>query len=133
MKIYTIFLPMPGTNWTLQYCARDDSGTKQSTVTGNSTLRLAEGLVPPQPQTEFDFQRLPVPAEKTGKMIVLKGEIRDDGTVSDVQIYAGVMPTMDEAARLAFSQWKFIPAMRSGEPVGVMVLVGIAANPQSHQ
>jgi hypothetical protein len=133
MKIYTIFLPMPGTNWTLQYCARDDSGTKQSTLNGNNTVRLAEGLVPPQPQTEFDFQRLPVSAEKTGKMIVLKGEIRDDGTVSDVQIYAGVMPTMDEAARLAFSQWKFIPAMRSGKPVGVMVLVGIAANPQSHQ
>lgn len=129
-KIYTIFLPMPGTSWTLQYCARDDSGAKQTTVSGNNTLRLAEGLVPPQAQSEFDFRRLPVPPEQTGKMIVLKGQIRDDGTVADVQIYAGVVPAMDEAARLALSQWKFTPAMRAGKPVGVMILVGIVANPQ---
>jgi hypothetical protein len=33
---------------------------------------------------------------------------------------------MDEAARLAFSRWKFRPAMRSGKPVALEVLVGIS-------
>jgi outer membrane biosynthesis protein TonB len=32
---------------------------------------------------------------------------------------------MDEAARLAFSRWKFKPAMRAGKPVAIELLVGI--------
>ena len=32
---------------------------------------------------------------------------------------------MDEAARAAFSQWKFKPALRDGKPVPVEILVGI--------
>jgi hypothetical protein len=125
-KIYTIFLPMPGSNWTLQYCQRDDSAAKSATgITQNTTVHLGEGLVAPEPELQFDFQRLPVPIEQSGKMIVLKGEIRDDGTIANVKVYAGVLPAMDEVARLAFSMWKFTPATRSGKPVTVMFLVGI--------
>jgi outer membrane biosynthesis protein TonB len=51
--------------------------------------------------------------------------IREDGTVDQVQIYSPLLPQMDEAARLAFSRWKFKPAMSAGRPVGVEVLVGI--------
>ena len=32
---------------------------------------------------------------------------------------------MDEAARVAFSQWKFKPAVRDGKPVAVEILVGV--------
>ena len=127
-KIYTIFLPMPDTNWTLQYCLQDDPSAEQGAniAGGNTTIHLQQGLLPPAPELQFDFKRLPVPPEKARKMIVLKGIIREDGTVENVQVYAGVLPLMDEAARLAFSRWKFTPAMRLGKPVAVQILVGIA-------
>jgi hypothetical protein len=32
---------------------------------------------------------------------------------------------MDEAAKIAFSRWKFKPAMRDGKPVPVEILVGV--------
>ena len=58
-------------------------------------------------------------------MIVLKGTLKDDGAVDALQVYQGVAPEMDEAARLAFSRWKFKPAMRGGKPVALDILVGI--------
>ena len=53
-----------------------------------------------------------MPFEKKNKPIVLKGVITDDGTVADLKVYQGIVAGMDDAARVAFSQWKFKPAMR---------------------
>jgi len=50
----------------------------------------------------------------------------EDGTISDLQVYQGIVPQMDEAARLAFSRWKFRPAQRGGKPVPVEILIGIS-------
>jgi hypothetical protein len=127
-KIYTVFLPMPGMNWTLQYCAQDDSIADQAVTIngGGATVRMPSGLVPPTAELQFDFKRLPLPPEKSRKMIILKGAIREDGTVEHVEVYSGVLPLMDEAARIAFSRWKFTPALRAGKPVTVQILVGIA-------
>jgi hypothetical protein len=36
---------------------------------------------------------------------------------------------MDEAARLAFSKWKFRPATRGGKAIPVDILVGIPSDP----
>ena len=124
-KIYTIFLPMPGKNWTMQYCRQPDATQEQAVQTTSTVVHLGEGLVPPQADSQFDFQRLPVPPEKSHKMIILKGMIRDDGTTSEVKVYQSILPQMDEAARLAFSRWKFKPAMRESKAVAVQFLVGI--------
>jgi hypothetical protein len=45
--------------------------------------------------------------------------------VSELKIYQGILPEMDEAARLAFGRWKFKPAMREGKPLTLQILVGI--------
>jgi TonB family protein len=66
-----------------------------------------------------------VPPEKAGKLIVLKGTLAADGTVGGLEIFQGVVPQMDQAARIAFSRWKFKPAMRDGKPVPVEILVGV--------
>ena len=124
-KIYTIFLPMPGKNWTMQYCRRPDGTPEQTVQTTSTMVHLGEGLVPPQADTQFDFRRLPVAPEKAHKMIILKGTIRDDGTPSDLQVYESILPEMDEAAKTALSHWKFKPAMREGKAVAVQILVGI--------
>lgn len=126
-KIYTIFLPMPEKSWTLQYCVPSRSIEKSMTGTRSTAVHLDQGLVPPDVESRFDFRRMPVPPDKARKMIVLKGIIRDDGTVESLQVYQSISPEMDAAAQLAFSRWKFKPAMRADKPVTVEILVGIPA------
>lgn len=128
-KIYTIFLPMPGTNWTMQYCQEAGPTGDTSMSAPSTVVRVQPALVPPSPDSEsrFDFQRLPVPPEKARKMIVLKGILGEDGAIDNLQVYKGVLPQMDQAARLAFSRWKFKPAMRENKPVSVEILVGVPA------
>jgi hypothetical protein len=123
-KIYTVFLAMPGRPWTLQFC---QSGVTPKAATENrsTVVHMETGIVQPDVTTRFDFKRLPVPFEKKNKPIVLKGMIKDDGTVSDLKVYQGIVPGMDEAARVAFSRWKFKPAIRDGKNVAVDILVGI--------
>jgi hypothetical protein len=36
---------------------------------------------------------------------------------------------MDAAAKLAFSQWTFKPAVKAGKPVSIDILVGIPSDP----
>jgi outer membrane biosynthesis protein TonB len=36
---------------------------------------------------------------------------------------------MDDAARVAFSKWKFKPALKDGKAVAVDVLVGVPTEP----
>jgi Gram-negative bacterial TonB protein C-terminal len=126
-KVYTIFLPMPGANWTMQYCQRSSATTQAQAALRSRVVHLQPGLVPPDPDSEsrFDFQRLHVPQEKAHKMILLKGTLRDDGTVDDLHVYQGVTAEMDQAAALAFSRWKFKPAMRENKAVSIEILVGI--------
>ena len=126
-RIYTIFLPMPGASWTMQYCQQANSIVKPNPDAPTTVVHLEPGLVPPDPDTDsrFDFKRLPVPPEKSQKLIVLKGMLEKDGTVGGLAVYQSIVPAMDEAARIAFSRWKFRPASLEGKPVAVEILVGI--------
>lgn len=126
-KIYTIFLPMPGKNWSLQYCDKSASTQKVASEGGTTVVHLDTPLLPPDFDVaqRFNFKRIPVPVEKTHRSIILKGTIAIDGTVQNLVVYQGVIPVMDEAARIAFSRWHFKPAMKNGKPVEVEILVGI--------
>jgi hypothetical protein len=123
-KIYTVFLPMPGRPWTLQFC-QSGATVKPVVQSGSAVVHMEQGIVQPDVTTRFDFKRLLVPFEKKNKPIVLKGVIKDDGTVADLKVYQGIVPVMDEAARVAFSRWKFKPAIRDGKNIAVDILVGI--------
>lgn len=127
-KIYTVFLQMPGKSWTLQFCQLKHEAPTIATPGQSAVVRLEQGLLPPDPELRFDFRRLPLPPENAHKLILLKGLILEDGTVDLVQVYRSLLPPMDEAARLAFSRWRFKPAMREGQPVRVEILVGIPSD-----
>ena len=128
-NIYSIFLPMPGKSWSLQYCemraaAPQPAPTQQTYA---SVVRLQNPILPPDADLaqRYDFKRLPLPPEKAQHTILLKGSIATDGSVQHVLVYQGVQQDMDEAARLALSKWHFRPAMRDGKPIEVEILVGI--------
>ncbi len=137
-KIYTIFLPMTGTGWTMQYCQKSVSAEATKEDPKSAVIRLEPGLVPPDLDLEsrYDFKRVSVPPGKAQKLIVLKGILQENGSIDGLEVYQGVVPEMDEAARLAFSRWKFRPAMLSGKPVALEILVGIpleiVPNSESH-
>lgn len=124
-KIFTIFLPMPGKNWTMQYCAAPGTSEGSVSSSGDVAIQWGEGIVPPEPESKFDFHRLPIPGDRLNKLIVLKGMLRADGTVVNLTVYRGATPQMDEAAQLAFGRWKFKPALFHGVPVPVELLIGI--------
>jgi len=128
-RIYTVFLQMPGKGWTLQYCPTADPGTKSSGGARPTVIHLEEAILPPDPETRFDFQRVPLPPEKLHKSIILRGIIKEDGTVDNLEVYQGLLPEMDDSARRAFALWKFKPATRAGKTMDVQVLVGIPSDP----
>ncbi len=125
-KVYTIFLPMPGKSWVLQYCAHESAAEKPQQA-GANVVQMETGLVPPSADQQFDFHRLAVPEKDADKMIVLRGMIGKDGAINDVHVFRGVQPEMDAQAALAFSSWKFRPATRASLPISVDVLIGIPA------
>ncbi len=127
-KIYTVFMQMPGKAWTLQYCLSGDAGEKRASQTNAAVVHMEQGITPPDAESRFDFKRLPLPEDKIHKLIVLKGSLREDGAVENLRVHQGLSPLMDEAARLAFSQWKFKPATRGGKAIPVDILVGIPSD-----
>jgi hypothetical protein len=88
---------------------------------------LDKGLIPPHPDEKYDFKRQPVPDEMRDKMIVLRGVIGADGTMSNLEVYRGLVPEMDSLALAAFTKWKFKPALQDNKPISVDVLIGVPA------
>jgi hypothetical protein len=129
-KIYTVFLPAAGKNWTLQYCqtpAAVSQAAPKKTYT--SVVRMEEAIVPPEPETRFDFKRTPLPLDKLHKYVILQGRIGEDGKVTDLVVHQGLSDEMDAAAKQAFSQWTFKPAVRGGKAIGIDILVGVPSDP----
>ncbi len=130
-KIFTVFLPAPGKSWSLQFCQTAAAGAEAPAAPKayTSVVHMEEPLVPPEAETRFDFKRTPLPFEKLHKYVVLKGRITEEGTVADVVVYQGLSAEMDAAAKAAFNQWTFRPAMKAGKAVSVDILVGIPSDP----
>ncbi|MGH9773568.1 MAG: energy transducer TonB [Candidatus Acidiferrales bacterium] len=124
-KVYTIFLPMPGKNWVLEYCAQNVAAPKAAEDTWQQVVHMETELVPPDSDQAYDFKRFPIPRDKQGKMIVIHGIIQADGSVAGASVVQSVQPEMDKLAVIAFSRWKFKPALRDNKEVAVEILVGI--------
>ena len=124
-KVYTVFLPMPQRNWILQYSMVKDPKAAQPAKHNGATLKIEFGIVPPAVEKRFDFHRPNLTAEEKKHMIILHGFIGADGSVKKLTIYQGVQYVADQAALAAFAKWKFQPAVWSGKPVPVEILLGI--------
>jgi hypothetical protein len=123
-KIYTVYFPMPGKNWILQYCAQE-APLAQNPNTRVVTIQMAPPLTPPAAIDEFDFHRPPQQPGAANSMIILHGNIQADGSVNSLSIIQGLDSISNDAAMIAFARWKFKPSMRLGTPVPVEILIGI--------
>ena len=57
--------------------------------------------------------------------VVLRGIVRRDGTIDDVQIVQDQPYGLGDAAREAVSRWRFRPATHRGEPIDVYYTVTV--------
>ena len=61
--------------------------------------------------------------------VTLAAVIQSDGSVGDVKILNGIDDRLDEYARTAMLRWKFLPALRDGNPVALQAVVMIPFRP----
>lgn len=123
-RIYSIYLPMPGADWILQYCER---GGERAVTPQGGVIRLGvdKPLAPPLPLEQFDFRRNGTVGAAPDRQIMLQGSITEEGTVRDLRVLKGVEDSFDRAALEAFGRWKFKPATKADAPVALDIVVGI--------
>ena len=124
-KIHTVYLPMPGKNWILQYCSLGDPAAQNARPPTSVRVQLDQGLAAPFPTEGFDFKRPRLVRDNVQPYIILHGVIAEDGSVRQLRLYQGVQADADQLALASFSRWKFQPALRAAKPTAVEVLVGI--------
>jgi TonB family protein len=65
--------------------------------------------------------------------VILYGVIRQDGSVDSVQLVRSLDPLLDANSMSAFSEWKFRPATRGGQPVDLEAIIHIPFHaPERH-
>jgi TonB family protein len=119
--IYTMNVNMPNVN----------------SATGSWVIRFSELRLVPGMSGASDVNA-PVPLRKVDPKypqtlaadhvegeVILYGVIRPDGSVDSIQIVHGVDDQLDTNAVQAFSQWKFEPATKEGQPVALEAIVHI--------
>jgi TonB family protein len=119
--IYTMNVNMPNVN----------------SATGSWVIRFSELRLTPGMSRVGDVNA-PVPLRKVDPKypqtlaedhvegeVILYGVIRPDGSVDSIQLVRGVDEQLDANAVQAFSQWKFEPATKEGQPVALEAIVHI--------
>ena len=99
----------------------DRSGVYAAVPAGGTQPEEIERVVP----------RYPAMARRAGVYgsVVVRGIVRRDGTIDDVEIIKDLPYGLGEAAREAVSQWRFRPATQNGEPVSSRFSVAVTFRP----
>ena len=97
--------------------AADNSGVYAAVPAGGTQPEEVERAVP----------RYPMLARRAGIAgpVVVRGIVRKDGTIDNVEIIKDLPYGLGEAAREAVERWKFRPASLHGEPIDVYYTVTV--------
>jgi TonB family protein len=93
---------------------------------GGGPYRPGSGVMPPRLLREVkasyteEARRANVEGE-----VALEIVVRRDGSVSDIRLLHGLGSGLNDRAIAAVRQWRFAPATRLGQPVDVIVEVGV--------
>jgi TonB family protein len=93
--------------------------------TGVFTAVPAGGTQPEE--TDRTVPRYPMMARRAGIQgpVVVRGIVRKDGTIDNVEVIKDLPMGLGEAAREAVSQWHFRPATYRGDPIDVYYTVTV--------
>ena len=111
--------------------AEETAAPEPAGESGGATSPSVYAAVPPggtQPE-ELDrvVPRYPLAARaaNVGGRVVIRGIVRRDGTIDNVEIIKDLPYGLGDAAREAVEQWRFRPATYHGEPIDVYYTVTV--------
>ena len=119
--VYSMNVNMPNLNsvtgsWIIRFSELHLPGGKRDTGNVNAPVPVLK-VDPKYPQTLIE--------EHVEGEVILYGVIRPDGTVDSIQLVRGIDEQLDANSIAAFSQWKFEPGTREGQPVPLEAIVHI--------
>jgi TonB family protein len=133
---YTVFIPMPGGRWIMQFSempsGSESASAGQSVVAqGQIAVGMGEAIMQPRAFRKVDPGR-PEDEElaKLRGIAVLFAIIRRDGSVDKVRVVRSLNPMLDQRAVEALKKWKFKPASLGSDPVEVQALFGVPFRPR---
>jgi TonB family protein len=121
-KFYSMILNMPNLNsaggsWVIRFAELTENESK-----GDISAPVATQKVDPPYPTELMRHNVQ-------GTVTLRAVIRSDGSVGDVRVLRGVDYRLDEYARVALLQWRFLPALKNGNAVDLEAVVIIPFRP----
>ncbi len=130
--VYTMAVNMPNVtsykgDWVMQFAVLSD---EQEIGPGEDVEeRLAfndEDLTPPYPRIKVDPKYVPdAVRERIEGSVVFYCVIREDGSMTDLNLVKSLDDRLDAAARSALERWEFEAARKGGQRVAVETLVRI--------
>jgi TonB family protein len=135
---YTVFIPMPGGRWIMQFSEIPDpkensasAASPNQATASQLTIGMGEAMTQPRPYRKVDPGR-PEDEElaKLRGLTVLYAIIRKDGTIDMVRVVRSLNSALDDRAMEALKKWKFKPALLGANPIEVQALFGIPFKPQ---
>lgn len=117
-RVYTSLVNMPNLSsrsgsWVLRFA--EPAGQQ-----GIGELSTPQVVRKVDPSYEAGAQR-----DGVEGLVTLAARVQMDGSIAGVRVVRGLDPRLDLSAISAFTQWRFVPAMRDGRPVELEVLVQI--------
>ncbi len=99
------------------HVAADNAGVYSAVPAGGTQPQETDRVVP----------RYPMDARRAGIQgpVVVRGIVRRDGTIDNVEVIKDLPHGLGEAASDAVSQWRFRPATYRGEPIDVYYTVTV--------
>jgi len=121
-KFYAMTLNVPNLNsaggsWVMHFAELEDSAKQGELIAPVATREVDPGY-------PLELMRQSVQGN-----VMLAAVIRSDGSVGEVKILRGIDDRLDEYASAALAKWKFRPASRNGDPIGLRAVVVIPFRP----
>ncbi len=122
-KSYAMTLNVPNLNsaggsWVMHFAEQNENEKKGELVAPMAT-RTADPAYP-----------LELMRENVRGTVILAAVINADGSVGEVRVLNSVDDRLDEYASDALSRWRFLPALKNGNPVALQAVVTIPFRPR---
>jgi TonB family protein len=116
---YSMHLNMPNLNsrmgsWTVRFAELNGDPAQRGDLTAPEAIRKVDPAYP------ANLMR-----DQIEGVVVLHAVIHSDGSVGEVRVLEGFYEQLDENARAALEQWRFVPGTKNGVPVDVEAVIRV--------